>query len=84
MTMSRAVLDLSLGRKDLALFYVAISRVRRLEDIMFEQAFDYDRVTADKTANAIMRNYDWDRRALQRLRSSNRVGSDMFYRSQVS
>lgn len=67
MTMPRAVIDLSIGKKDLALFYVAISRVRRLEDIMFEQSFDYDRLVSDETANAAMRTSDWQRRAPQRL-----------------
>lgn len=67
MTMPRAVLDLSIGNKDLAVFYVAVSRVRRLEDIMFEQAFDYDRLVADETMYATMRSSDWHRRAPQRL-----------------
>ena len=67
MTMPRVVLDISLSRKDLALFYVGISRVRRLEDLMFEQPFDLARITAEPTRNSIMRATDWERRRLQRL-----------------
>lgn len=84
MTMPRIVLDLSIGRKDLALFYVGVSRVRHIEDIMFETAFDLERITAEETPVAAMRSNDWDRRILQRLRSSNRVSSDIFYRSQAA
>lgn len=67
MTMRRAVLDLSIGHKDLTLFYVAVSRVRRLEDLMFEQPFGLRRLSTEESATAIMRNQDWQRRVLQRL-----------------
>lgn len=73
MTVPRVVLNISNGRKDMGLFYVAASRVRRIEDIMFEESFDYERVTGGETELSIMRRIDWDRRSFQRLIAGNQA-----------
>lgn len=75
MTVPKVVLNITHGRKDLGLFYVAASRVRRLEDLMFEESFDYERVNGGETELAVMRRLDWDRRQLQRLIASNQATS---------
>jgi ATP-dependent DNA helicase PIF1 len=67
MTMDKVALDLSIGKKDSILFYVACSRVKRIGDILFEQPFDHDRIRMQETFNATMRQEDWERRRLQRL-----------------
>ena len=64
MTVPKVALDITSGKKDLCLFYVAISRVRRLEDLMFEETFDFDRLSSDEGNNALMRQHDWERRDL--------------------
>jgi hypothetical protein len=69
------VLNFNHGRQDLSLFYVAASRVRRIEDLMFEDSFDFDRINGGETNLAIMRRIDWDRRSLQRLIASNKATS---------
>jgi ATP-dependent DNA helicase PIF1 len=85
MTVPKVVLNFSLGKRDLGLFYVAASRVRRLEDIMFEDTFDFDRLDAVDTANAISRQLDWERRSLQRLIAGNQATTlDLQLRSQQS
>jgi hypothetical protein len=50
MTATKAVLNFNIGRKDLCLFYVAASRVRRLCDVIFEEAVDFDRISSGETA----------------------------------
>lgn len=75
MTVPKVVLNLNHGRRDLGLFYVAASRVRRLEDLMFEETFDYERVNSNETNLAVMRRIDWDRRSTQRLVASNQATS---------
>lgn len=52
------MLDFSIGKKDLTLFYVATSRVRYLEDLMFEKSFNYKRLTSSVTKNASIRLND--------------------------
>jgi ATP-dependent DNA helicase PIF1 len=87
MTMPKVVLNIAHGRKDLGIFYVAASRVRRLEDIMFEESFDYERVTAGETELSIVRRIDWNRRSIQRLIASNQAstaGSRRRSQSQIS
>lgn len=48
MTVRKVVLNFNIGRKDLGLFYVAASRVRRLCDLMFEEAVDFDRISSGR------------------------------------
>ncbi|KAK5116807.1 hypothetical protein LTR85_009067 [Meristemomyces frigidus] len=78
MTVPKVVLNFSQGRKDTALFYVAASRVRRLEDLMFEETFDFDRMTGSEGEGAVMRRQDWDRRAVQRLIAANMASSQAY------
>ena len=40
--MPKVVIDIATGLKNTAVFYVAISRVKWLEDLMFKQAFDFN------------------------------------------
>jgi hypothetical protein len=71
MIVSKVVLNLNHGKKDLGLFYVAASRVRQLQDLTFEETFDYERVNGAETELAIMRRINWNRRSVQRLIASN-------------
>ena len=50
--MPKVAIDIAKGRKKLDLFYVRISRVKRIKNIMFEESFDYERLigTGGKTA----------------------------------
>lgn len=75
MTVPKVVLNLNHGRKDLGLFYVAASRVRRLEDLMFEETFDYERVKGGEADVSVMRQVDWARRSVQRLLTRNQATS---------
>ena len=69
--MPKVVLDIIEGRKSLTLFYVAMSRVKRKEDLLFEQLFDFDRLIRTGGNTTIMRDLDWNRRLLERLISEN-------------
>lgn len=40
---------------------------------MFEESFDYERVTGGETELSIMRRIDWDRRSFQRLIAGNQA-----------
>ena len=62
MTLPRVALNLARGRKATDLFYVAVSRVKRLDDILFEEPFDLDRLQASGGDTAIDRMIDWDKR----------------------
>lgn len=62
MTLPRVALNLARGRKATDLFYVAVSRVKRLDDILFEEPFDLDRLQASGGDTAIDRMIDWDER----------------------
>lgn len=84
MTVPKVVLNISSGRKDLCLFYVAISRVKRIEDLMFEETFDFDRLASDGGSNALMRQLDWDRRAIERLIGANQATMSQFARQGLS
>lgn len=84
MTVPKVVVDLDAGVKNLALFYVAVSRVKRLEDIMFETPFDLDRVTGSHGAHGDMRQRDWEMRALQRLTAANMASTSQIARGGLS
>ena len=84
MTVPKVALDITSGKKDLCLFYVAISRVRRLDDLMFEETFDFDRLSSDEGNNALMRQHDWERRDLQRLRAANEATTSQLRRQPMS
>ena len=67
LSLDRAVLDLS--EKDFAsgLTYVAISRVRSLEGLLFEGSFDYRRLCFAQTDTMVMRAADMVLRAQQQI-----------------
>ena len=56
--MPKVVIDIADSRKNLALFYVAISRVKRLEDLMFNNPFNLERLTGDGGNTALDRQLD--------------------------
>ncbi|KAH7082829.1 hypothetical protein BKA63DRAFT_529794 [Paraphoma chrysanthemicola] len=62
-SLDRAILNLS-GKQDFAagLTYVAISRVRSLGGLLFEELFGYARLKAKASDTVIMRNADYARR----------------------
>ncbi|EGP86713.1 uncharacterized protein MYCGRDRAFT_44189, partial [Zymoseptoria tritici IPO323] len=66
-TIDKVVLDFSIGRKDLALFYIAASRVKRLEDVLFKRAFDFNRLTGTSGEGAVIRAADYSLRQAQVL-----------------
>ena len=67
MTVDRAVLDISPPDFALGLSYVAVSRVRSLGGIMFEESFDLDRFKSSGGKKAIMRGADAIRRRQQHM-----------------
>ena len=64
MTIPKVAIDITKGRKNLALFYVTILRVKCLDDLMFEEAFDLEKLIGDGGSTALDRQLDWQRRAL--------------------
>jgi hypothetical protein len=66
MTVPKVVLNITTGKRDPALFYVAVSRVKRLQDLIFEEGFSLKRLSADGGPTAFMRDIDWRRRSTER------------------
>ena len=58
MTLPKVALNIIDGRKNLAVFYVGISRVKRMKDLMFEQSFNLDRLTGSSSNTAAIRKID--------------------------
>ncbi|EGP83229.1 uncharacterized protein MYCGRDRAFT_50260, partial [Zymoseptoria tritici IPO323] len=56
--LSKAVLNISNSRKNVPLFYVAISRNKKLDNLLFKDTFDLERLTAGSRIVAEMRAYD--------------------------
>lgn len=81
MTMPKVVLNLAMSAPA-AVVYVAVSRVKRLEDLLFEESFGLDKLQGSGGTGAEMRKQDWERRALQRLISSNQAVSQEYQRQQ--
>jgi len=67
MTVDRAVLDLSRPDFALGMSYVAVSRVRSLDGVLFEESFDLDRFKSAGSNMAIMRGADAIRRRRQHI-----------------
>jgi len=68
LTVERAVLNLS-GKKDFApgLTYVAISRVKSLRGLLFEESFDLERLRTGQSRTTAMRHEDYLRRQRQQV-----------------
>ena len=58
MTLPKVALNIIDGRKNLAVFYVSISRVKRMEDLMFKQSFNLDRLIGSSSNIATIRKID--------------------------
>lgn len=65
LTLTKVVISLAYPDHAPGLSYVAISRVKRLSDLMFEQAFDMTRFQMKKSANMEYRRIDWAMRTPQ-------------------
>ena len=68
-SVDRAVLNIS-DRKDFApgLTYVAVSRIRTLRGLMFEESFDFSRFKAAQSLTEDQRRDDYIRRQKQEIR----------------
>jgi ATP-dependent DNA helicase PIF1 len=69
MTVSRAVLNIADRDFVAGLSYVAVSRVKTLRGILFEEPFDYERFQPRTTETARSRLIDRERRADQHVGS---------------
>jgi ATP-dependent DNA helicase PIF1 len=58
LTLSRVVLDIDQKEHCLGLTYVAVSRVKSLQGLMFESSFDYSRFTGQNSPVAQDRELD--------------------------
>ena len=67
LSLDRAVLDLSEKDFTPGLTYVAISRVRSLEGILFEGSIDYQRLRFAKSETQVMRATDAALRSQQQI-----------------
>src|SRR5271156_6058926 len=67
LTLSRAVLNLNQREHCLGLSYVAVSRVKTLNGVLFEMPFDYERFTGTESAVSQDRELDYTFRNTQLL-----------------
>ena len=67
MTVEKAVLNLSSRDFVPGLSYVAVSRVKTLRGILFEESFDYERFQVRQNETVRSRNADRERRANQHI-----------------
>jgi len=51
--MPKVVINIAKGRKKLDLYYVRISYIKRLGDVMFEESFNLDRLIGTSSETAI-------------------------------
>ena len=51
--MPKVVINITKGRKNLALFYVTILKVKCLDDLIFEEAFDLKKLIGDGGSTAL-------------------------------
>ena len=58
LTLLRAILNLNRREHCLRLSYVAVSRVKSLDGVLFEEPFDFDRFTKFRSAVSIDRELD--------------------------
>ena len=73
MTVEKAVLNILSCDFVPGLSYVAVSRVKTLRGILFEEPFDYERFRARQNETVRSRNADRERRANQHISSSSSV-----------
>ncbi|KAN0079069.1 hypothetical protein V8E54_005582 [Elaphomyces granulatus] len=66
-TVSRAVLNISSRDFTPGLTYVAVSRVKSLGGLLFEEAFDFERFRSRESDTMRMRREDTERRAEQHV-----------------
>jgi hypothetical protein len=68
LTLNHAILNITDKDFSPGLTYVAVSRVKKLSDIMFEESFDYDRFKPSNRSSIITaRNEDAERRRAQHI-----------------
>ena len=67
LTLEKAVLNLNQREHSLGLSYVAASRVKTLDGLMFESPFDYDRFTGVNTVTSTDRELDHVSRTAQMI-----------------
>ena len=67
LTLSQAVLNLNQREHCLGLSYVAVSRVKTLDSLLFEVPFDYERFTSRESAISQDRELDYTFRNRQLL-----------------
>ena len=67
MTLEKAVLDLSAKEFTPGLKYVAVSRVKSLEGVLFDVPFDFEQLRHGQGKTAAARRLDWNRRTHQLL-----------------
>src|SRR5580692_3502183 len=67
LTLSRAVINLNQREHCLGLSYVAVSRVKTIDGILFEKSFDFDRFKHKESAMSQDRDMDWVLRTEQLL-----------------
>jgi ATP-dependent DNA helicase PIF1 len=67
LTLSQAVLNLNQREHCLGLSYVAVSRVKTLDGLLFEGPFDYERFTGKESVISQERELDYTFRNTQLL-----------------
>jgi hypothetical protein len=67
LTLSKAVLNLNQREHCLGLSYIAVSRVKTLDGVLFEGPFDYERFTSRESAVSKDRDLDYTFRNTQLL-----------------
>jgi ATP-dependent exoDNAse (exonuclease V) alpha subunit len=67
LTLSKAVLNLNQREHCLGLSYIAVSRVKILDGVLFEGPFDYERFTSRESAVSKDRDLDYRFRNRQLL-----------------
>jgi len=71
LSLDKAVLNIA--KKDFSpgLTYVAVSRVKTLQGILFDEPFDFSRFISSSTSSTEMRNVDKEYRAAQMVKSTD-------------
>ena len=52
--MPKVAIDITKGLKKLDIYYVRISRVKRLDNLMFKESFNYNRLTSTGGETAVI------------------------------
>lgn len=83
-TLDKAVVDITTREFTSGLRYVAVSRVKTINTLMFEKLFDFSLFTYSLRSAGLVRDADIERRALERLlpnSSSDKDTQDTYIRS---